>query len=154
MRCAPKGALSAMRLVLDTNVVIAAVLGSGPPSRLIELATEGAIDLFTSAELVAELSEVLQRDHVNRRLLRRGRSAAEVLTLYEELAERITPAGISRTVSDPDDDAVLAGALAIGADLIVSGDTDVRNLKSFHRIPVVSAAEAIARIEQQVNRGR
>ena len=153
MPCAPSGAPSAMRLVLDTNVVIAAVLGSGTPSRLIELATEGAIDLFTSDELVAELSEVLQREHVSRRLVRRGRSAAEVLALYEDLAERITPAGISRTVSDPDDDAVLAAALAIGADLIVSGDTDVRNLKSFHRIRIVSAAEAIARIEQQVNRG-
>ena len=36
-----------MRLVPDTNVVIAAVMGSGPPSRIIELATEGVIDLFT-----------------------------------------------------------------------------------------------------------
>ena len=137
-----------MRLVLDTNVVIAAVLGSGPPSRLVELATEGAIDLFSSDALIAELTDVLHRAHVTHRLARNGRSAAEVIALYEDLAERIIPAGISRTVADPDDDAVLACALAAGADLIVSGDTLVRNLKSFHRIPIVSPADALDRIEQ------
>jgi len=126
---APSGALSAMRLVLDTNVVIAAVMGAGPPSRLIELATEGSIELFSSATLIAELDEVLQREHITRRLARKGRTAAEVLTLYEDLVERIIPAEIARTVSDPDDDAVLACALAAGVDLIVSGDKAVRNLR-------------------------
>lgn len=138
-----------MRLVLDTNVVVAAVLGAGPPSRVIELATEGAIDLFSSDELIAELADVLHRAHVTRRLASKGRSASEVLALYEDLAERIIPAEISRTAADPDDDAVLACAVAIGADLIVSGDPDLLNLKSFHRIPIVTPAEAFARIEQR-----
>lgn len=141
-----------MRLVLDTNVVVSAVLGSGPSSRLIELATEGIVDLFTSEELVAELTDVLHREHAVRRLSRKGRSAAEVLALYEDLTERVIAAEISRTVTDPDDDAVLACALAIGADLIVSGDTAVRNVKSFHGIPIVEPVDALARIEQYTRR--
>ena len=135
-----------MRLVLDTNVVIAAVMGDGPPSRLIELATEGFVDLFSSDTLIAELADVLSREHITRRLARKGRSAAEVLALYEDLVERIVPVEIARTVSDPDDDAVLACALAAGADLIVSGDKAVRNVKSFQRIPIVHAGEALRRI--------
>jgi predicted nucleic acid-binding protein len=50
---------------------------------------------------------------------------------------------------DPDDDQVLACALAAQADLVVSGDNRLRNLKSFQRIPIVSAAQAPALIEPQ-----
>ena len=55
---------------------------------------------------------------------------------------------IQRTSIDPDDDAVLAAALAAPADLIVSGDAHLLNLKAFHRIPIITAAEAVDRIAQ------
>jgi putative PIN family toxin of toxin-antitoxin system len=61
-----------MRLVLDTNVVISAFLGSGAPAQLIDLAAESEVDLFTSEALVAELAEVLERDYLARRLARAG----------------------------------------------------------------------------------
>lgn len=48
-----------MRLVLDTNVLVSAFLWEGIPGRLIELAGEKEIDLYTSRTLLAELSEVL-----------------------------------------------------------------------------------------------
>ncbi len=47
---------------------------------------------------------------------------------------------------DPDDDAVLPCALAARADLIVSGDDDLRALGMFEGIPIVSAAEALIRL--------
>lgn len=137
-----------MRLVLDTNVVVGALLGSGPPSRLIELASEGQVDLFSSAGLITELAEVLHRSDLSRRLARKGRSSSEVLALYEDLVEQVLPAEISRVAVDSDDDAVLARALAVGADLIISGDADLLNVKSFHRIPIVTPAEALARLQR------
>jgi putative PIN family toxin of toxin-antitoxin system len=138
-----------MRLVLDTNVAISAVLGSSAPTRLIELAAEGTLDLFTSEALLAELAEVLDREHISKRLESKHRKGPEVLALYEALAERIVRASIARTAPDPDDDAVLACALAAGADLIISGDKHLRNLKSFHRIPILSPADALAAISRQ-----
>lgn len=138
-----------MRLVLDTNVVVSAVLGSSAPARLIELAADGAFDLFTSEGLLAELVEVLDREHISRRLESTHRSASEVLALYEELAERLIPASISRTAPDPDDDAVLGCALAAGADFIISGDRRLRNLKTFHRIPILSPAAALVAVAPQ-----
>lgn len=137
-----------MRLVLDTNVVVAAALGSGAPARLIELATEGEIALVTSAALRAELAEVLEREHLARSLERRHHSRAELIALYESLAERVLPARIAPTATDPDDDAVLACALAAGADLIVSGDKRLLNLKHFHRIPILDPAAALGFIER------
>lgn len=49
---------------------------------------------------------------------------------------------------DPDDDHVLACALAAHADLIVSGDSHLLELKGYQGIPIVSAAEALKRLPQ------
>ena len=48
---------------------------------------------------------------------------------------------------DPDDDHVLAASLAARADLIVSGDQDLLVLGSYRDIPIITAAEAMRRIE-------
>lgn len=56
----------------------------------------------------------------------------------------MTPAPIPPTVlDDPDDDHVLACALASNAELIVSGDRDLLSLKTFRSIPIVTPAEAV-----------
>jgi predicted nucleic acid-binding protein len=56
----------------------------------------------------------------------------------------VIPANISAHIKDdPDDDAVLACALAAQADLIVSGDAHVRELKHYQRIQIVNPAEAV-----------
>lgn len=47
---------------------------------------------------------------------------------------------------DPDDDAVLACALAAQADLIVSGDADLLVLKQFQNIRIITPAEAVKRV--------
>jgi len=68
------------------------------------------------------------------------------------LCRIVEPVHIQRTSIDPDDDAVLATALAAPADLIVSGDTHLLDLKSFHRIPIITAAEAVNRITESSRR--
>ncbi len=48
-----------LRLVLDTNVVVAGLLWSGPPRRLLEAAIEGEVQLFSSEVLLSELVQTL-----------------------------------------------------------------------------------------------
>jgi predicted nucleic acid-binding protein len=50
-----------VRAVLDTNVVASALLWGGTPERLIEAAGDGALELFTSEALLAELAGILGR---------------------------------------------------------------------------------------------
>ena len=69
---------------------------------------------------------------------------------YLQVARIVVPATIAPVMrSDPDDDHVLACALAAQADLIVSGDTDLLNLKTYQGIPIVNAAEALKRLPQR-----
>lgn len=53
-----------MRLVLDTNVVVSALVWGGVPYKLIEAAVAGDIELVTSPALQAELQPVLAREHL------------------------------------------------------------------------------------------
>jgi putative PIN family toxin of toxin-antitoxin system len=57
-----------MQAVLDTNVVVSALIWGGTPFKLLQAATDGYLTLYTSPALLAELREVLTRDHLARRL--------------------------------------------------------------------------------------
>jgi putative PIN family toxin of toxin-antitoxin system len=136
-----------MRLVLDTNVVFSALLWQGLPFQLLTaLRNRADAKLFCSEALLAELADVLSRPHSVKRLAVIGKTARDVLDDYAAIVEFVQPAAISPTSTDPDDDAVLACALAASADLVVSGDPDLLNLKHFHGVPIVPPREAIARI--------
>ena len=136
-----------MRVVLDTNVVVSALLWGGIPERLIELAGEGSLECFTSEALLAELAGILGRAKFAARLKQKNLSAAEIVARYREIAETVEAAPIEETaLRDPDDAAVLACALASRAEAIVSGDDDLRVLGSFQGIPVLSPTDCLRRI--------
>ena len=88
---------------------------------------------------------MLGRAKFQRRIQRVGTSVPELLNVYRELAEEITPADIPPTIlTAPDDDAVLAAALGGQAELIVSGDSDLLNQARFLDIPIVTVVDALA----------
>lgn len=139
-----------MRLVLDTNVVVSALLWDGTPERLIDLAGEGTVELVTSQALLAELAGLLNRPKLAAKLARDGQSAEEIVARYTELANVIeAPAVEEARLRDPDDAAVLACAIAAQAEAIVSGDKDLRSLGTYQEIPVLSPAQCVQRVSTQ-----
>ena len=138
-----------MRVVADTNTIVSGLLWKGAPRAFLDAAREGRISLYTSATLLEELAKVLPRAKFAKRVAASEMSIERLARRYARLAQRIVPAEIKPTVADdPDDDAVLACALAAQADLIVSGDKRVRNLKSYHGIRIVNVNEALALIRK------
>jgi len=136
-----------MRLVLDTNVLVSAFLWQGPPGRLLELAAENEIALYSSRVLLDELTATLDKKKLAKPVLATGLSADQMLRNYRRLVTLVTARQLAQQVArDADDDAVLACALAAGANLIVSGDDDLLVLKHFQSIPIVTPAQAIQSI--------
>jgi putative PIN family toxin of toxin-antitoxin system len=135
---------SAVRLVIDTNVVVSAQLWGGVPRRLIELAHAGEISLFSSAPLLDELARVLAEPKFSPRFARSSTAIEDLVLGYAELVTLVTPALLPEAVSrDPDNDPVVATALAARADAIVSGDADLLSLKVYQNILILSPANAI-----------
>jgi len=134
-----------MRLVLDTNTIISALLWKGAPHDLLAAAREKrAATLHTSAKLLAELVDVLSRAKLASAVTATGANPEALLRRYMNLAQVHATAAIPPVVlSDPDDDEVLACAIAANAQLIVSGDRDLVSLKTYRGISIVGAAEAV-----------
>ena len=139
-----------MRVVLDTNVLLSGLLWHGAPHALIERVRQGTLFLVSSPALLAELAEVIARPQFATILARSNTSPDRSLTELRELAEVIEPPPLAEPVCrDPDDDAVLALAIAANVDLIVSGDRDLLDLKRFQNIAIITPAEALRGIEVQ-----
>jgi putative PIN family toxin of toxin-antitoxin system len=136
-----------MRAVLDTNVVVSALIWGGIPFALLAAAAEGRIDLVTSPALLAEISEVLTRPHLIQRVQRVRGSVEDAVALYTSLAISVTPVTVPRAVpNDPDDDNVIAAAIAGQAEIIASGDRHLLSLGASHDILILRPAEVVASI--------
>lgn len=133
-----------MRWVLDTNVVVSGLLWNGAPAQLIEAARADEVELFTSRVLLAELTRILRRAKFDKAIAASGMSLDVLVLGYADIATLVTPEAIPATVlNDPDDDHVLACALATKADYIVSGDRHLLDLKEHQGIRIVTVAEAV-----------
>ena len=135
-----------MRVVLDTNVLIAALITKGtPPDRLYQAWLRGEIELITSVAQIAELAAVLARPRLQKYL-----DADEAAAIIENIDTRAVILDDLPSVDlspDPKDNPILAAAIAGNADLIVSGDkTHLLELGAAVGIPIVSAREALNRL--------
>ena len=128
------------RAVLDTNVLVAALIspGGGSARLLLELRS-GAFELIVSPLLLAELHEVLRRDKF-RRYVSEAEADAYVELIRSEAVVRADPVPSPEALStDPDDEYLIDLARDAGADALVTGDDHLLDLRAI--IPVMSPAE-------------
>lgn len=136
-----------MRIVLDTNTVISGLLWRGAPRLILDAARSHLVDLYTSTVLLAELQGVLHRPKFARVFATNTTTAAAVYAVYTALARIVAAPELVTPVSrDPDDDAVLACAVAVPADAVVSGDADLLTLGGYAGIPILRAPTLLARL--------
>ena len=137
-----------MRIVLDTNVVISALLWRGIPYRLLQAIRQRSnLHMYSSAALLEELANVLTRPSLTRQLAAIDKQAGDVLLDYASAVRIVEAAPLAQPVCrDPDDDEVLALAVAAQADLIVSGDQDLLTIGQFEDIPILTVRAALERL--------
>ena len=124
---------------------MSALLWRGKPFKLLEaIRLRNDVQIYSSAVLQEELADVLTRPSATKRLALIGKTMHEVLTDYVEAVELVEPIEVPRVVpGDADDDHVIAAAVAAGATLIVSGDSDLLSMGSYQGIEISSAAMVV-----------
>lgn len=139
-----------MRFLLDTNVLVSALIWSGKPYTLLKLGSASPHQIYSSPALLDELRNTLAYPRLQVHIRKRGLSANE---LYDQIALIVhtqeSPALAAPVCKDPDDDAVLACAKAARVDWIVSGDQDLLVLQKFDGIPIVTTAQALDQVFMQ-----
>ena len=141
-----------MRVVLDTNTLVSAVISAvGPPRRLLDGARAQAFDLYSSPILLGELLDVLSRDKFASRLALAGLRPRRVVAEIRRIAHVVVPGAVQPIIAaDPDDDHVLACAVTGQVDLIVSSDRHLLDLGSeFAHIRILTAAEAMTIVDDR-----
>ena len=124
-----------MRIVLDTNVLIAAFIAHGVCNELLEHCALNH-DIILSSFILDEVKEKLLK-----KFRFTSREANRVVRLLSSRGTTVTPQELAEPVSrDPDDDNVIATAVAGSCDCIVTGDKDLLVLKNALGIPVISPA--------------
>ncbi|MGB4115757.1 MAG: putative toxin-antitoxin system toxin component, PIN family [Polaromonas sp.] len=137
-----------LRAVIDTNTWVSGLIWAGAPRRLIEAALNGDVLSLTSRTLSLEFERVLGYPRIEKALLKRGLSRDDLAGQFAFLNQVVEVVPLALPVSrDPDDDAVLACALAARADFIVSGDQDLLVLGQWAGIPILSAVQTLDLLE-------
>ena len=133
-----------MKVLLDTNVLFSAFTAEG----LCHVVYERCLEehhVLTSESILTDLHDTLRAkaelaaDHA-RAIVAAARLDAETVEFNP------LPTPVCR---DPDDDAVLACALAARADVLVTGDQDLLVLKTFRGIPIVTPRTFLEMIRQR-----
>jgi putative PIN family toxin of toxin-antitoxin system len=136
-----------LRIVADTNIYVSALNFGGVPDQVLSLARRGRIEMFTSRQILDEIDDVLRGKFAWPPAL-----AREALTTIGEFAKLVRPhVPVSVVKKDEPDNRVLECALAANAAIVVSGDSHLRELRSFRGIRIVSPRALLEEIERQAS---
>lgn len=133
-----------MRLVIDTNVLISALLAdTSLPAHLIVLWRQGRFDLLTCAGQLDELRRVTRYPKIRERLA--PALAGRLINELRDLAVVVDDRPIVSVSPDPNDDYLLAIAAAGAADFLVTGDKrDLLALRLYEGTKIVTVRDFLA----------
>jgi uncharacterized protein len=124
-----------LRVVLDTNVLVSAIISDGKPRDLLRRGIANRFSIVTSDLILKELVHVLSRpkfkmskEEIDRIILALTRSA-EVVSVKSKL---------EAVKEDPKDDMIIETAYDGSADMIVTGDNHLLTLQDFRGIRIVT----------------
>ena len=132
----------ALRVVIDTNVFVSAIVYGGIPKQILSLVLDENLVGATTRVLMAELIDVLSKKfHFSPQKL------ADAESLIQDSFLILQPERTISLLDDDDDNRVLEAAVEGVCDYIVTGDRDLLRLKEYKEITIVTAAEFISFLE-------
>jgi putative PIN family toxin of toxin-antitoxin system len=133
------------RFVVDTNVFASAIIfPRSVPCQAVDHALDHGVVIFSEATM-SELAEVLSRSKFDSFVSRAEREL--FLAQIESAAEFVPIIQLVRACRDPNDDKFLEAALNGRADVIITGDTDLREMHPWRGIAVSSPAHFLRKVK-------
>lgn len=129
-------AVNTMRVLIDTNILISALVYGGKPQDIFELVIIKQITGITSLLLLVELVETLTRKF--------NFSSEKVYQIERKIRKNfkfVRPIKTLDVVRDKDDNRVLEAAVEGRCDFIITGDKDLLSLGEFENIKIVTPAQ-------------
>ncbi|MBU4305361.1 MAG: putative toxin-antitoxin system toxin component, PIN family [Candidatus Omnitrophica bacterium] len=139
-----------LKAVIDTNLFVSAVISKkGSPARLLQLWCEHAFLVIISEQMVEEIERVLTYPRIRNKYNLKNEEIGQAVSTIKKFAV-VLPDVIKLDIvkDDPDDNKVLACALMVKADYIVSGDSHLLSLGVFEDIPIVTVKDFLDFIER------
>ena len=132
-----------LKVVLDTNILISAILFGGKPRQILEKAIRGEIKLCLSEPILEELKGVLQRSKF-------GYSPEMIQFILTELtgiSDLVNPSeAIDVVAEDPEDNRILECAVEARASYVITGDSHLLKLSRYLNIEVLNAAAFLEKL--------
>lgn len=126
------------KVVLDTNILVSALLFKGELAAIVALWKNGEIMPVLSKETFAEFKTVLEYPKFSLTAQEIKVIVEEEMLPYFEITE--VADNIRDRCRDADDDKFIACAVAASADFIVSGDRDLLDMRKCKSVRIVSAS--------------
>jgi len=122
-----------MKLVLDTNIYIAAFLSKGLASDILDLSGQSNLEIYTSDEILEEAKTRM----INKLKLDKGYVENFIKDLSLTLKKVMPAEKIDAIKADPSDNIIIECAYEARADLIISMDKHLIKLKSYKGIGII-----------------
>ncbi|QJR06218.1 putative toxin-antitoxin system toxin component, PIN family (plasmid) [Sphingobium yanoikuyae] len=137
-----------MRVVVDTNVLISALLsGRSPPGQIVTLWREGRFALLTSQEQLDELARVTRYPKIRERLS--PALAGRLVNELRDVAVMVTDLPRVMACADPYDNFLLAMIIAGSADHLVTGDKrDLLSMVRYEGARIIAVRDFLAMFGQ------
>lgn len=131
-----------MRIVLDTNVLVSALIKGGKPRELIFKIVRGKVEVILSREILEEFIEVTDDLRIRKYVDEEDKIA--FLKIIGSIVNLVKVKSRFKVVrEDPSDDVVLRTAYDGRAEFIVSGDRHMLSLEEYRRIKIVTVAQML-----------
>lgn len=134
--------MAAVKIVIDTNILVSAIVFRGKPWQILDLALDEFIEAVISPTLISELVEILSKKFLLPK--------EEINSITEDIDDSFTQVYPSKTLNiarDKDDNRVLESAVEGKCQYIVTGDKDLLDLGTFRKVKIVTAQQFLQAIK-------
>jgi uncharacterized protein len=131
-----------LKAVFDTNIFVSALaIPGGQAERAIDLVIDARVKLCMSKEIIHEVLGVLAQ-----KFSKGPEELSRTAVFLSELAELVAPRKKLAVLDDEPDNRILECAVTGHADVIVTGDRAMLNLKKYQQIRILSLRQFLDEI--------